>query len=45
MLADGLHANGDILYHVAALVVTDWPEISELDWVFDAIATPVVIDD
>jgi UDPglucose 6-dehydrogenase len=29
---------------VAALVVTDWKEISELDAEFDAMATPVVVD-
>ena len=28
----------------AALVVTDWPEISDLDDEFDAMATPVVVD-
>ena len=28
----------------AALVVTDWPEITELDEEFDAMATPVVVD-
>lgn len=28
----------------AALVVTDWKEISELDGEFDAMTTPVVID-
>ena len=28
----------------AALVVTDWPEIADLDAEFDAMATPVVID-
>jgi len=28
----------------AALVVTDWDEITELDEEFDAMATPVVID-
>jgi len=28
----------------AALVVTDWPEITELDEEFDTMATPVVID-
>ena len=29
---------------VAALVVTNWEEITELDEEFDAMATPVVID-
>jgi Predicted UDP-glucose 6-dehydrogenase len=29
---------------VAALVVTDWPEITALDDEFDAMATPVVVD-
>ena len=29
---------------VAALVVTDWPEITALDAEFDAMATPVVVD-
>ncbi|WP_394353860.1 UDP binding domain-containing protein [Halolamina sp. CBA1230] len=29
---------------VAALVVTDWPEIADLDEEFDVIATPVVVD-
>ena len=28
----------------AALVVTDWPEITELDAEFDAMSTPVVVD-
>jgi len=28
----------------AALVVTDWPEIADLDGEFDSMATPVVID-
>ena len=28
----------------AALVVTDWPEITELDEEFDAMVTPVVVD-
>ena len=28
----------------AALVVTDWPEITELDGEFDAMSTPVVVD-
>ena len=28
----------------AALVVTDWPEITDLDSEFDAMATPVVVD-
>jgi len=28
----------------AALVVTDWPEIADLDDEFDAMATPIVID-
>jgi len=28
----------------AALVVTDWPEITELDKQFDTMATPVVVD-
>ena len=28
----------------AALIVTDWPEITALDEEFDAMATPVVID-
>jgi len=28
----------------AALVVTDWPEIADLDDEFDAMATPVVVD-
>jgi len=28
----------------AALVVTDWPEIAELDAEFDAMSTPVVVD-
>lgn len=28
----------------AALVVTDWEEITELDEEFDTMATPVVID-
>ena len=28
----------------AALVVTDWPEITELDEEFDAMATPVFVD-
>ena len=28
----------------AALVVTDWPEITELDSEFDAMSTPVVVD-
>jgi UDPglucose 6-dehydrogenase len=28
----------------AALVVTDWPEIVDLDEAFDAMATPVVVD-
>ena len=28
----------------AALVVTDWPEITELDTEFDAMSTPVVVD-
>jgi UDPglucose 6-dehydrogenase len=29
---------------VAALIVTDWPEITELDAEFDAMSTPVVVD-
>jgi UDPglucose 6-dehydrogenase len=29
---------------VAALVVTDWPEVTALDEEFDAMATPVVVD-
>ncbi|ERH03050.1 MAG: putative UDP-glucose 6-dehydrogenase, partial [Halonotius sp. J07HN6] len=28
----------------AALIVTDWPEITDLDSEFDAMATPVVVD-
>jgi UDPglucose 6-dehydrogenase len=28
----------------AALIVTDWPEITELDAEFDAMSTPVVVD-
>ena len=28
----------------AALIVTDWPEITELDKKFDTMATPVVVD-
>jgi len=28
----------------AALVVTDWPEITDLDEEFDTMASPVVID-
>ena len=28
----------------AALIVTDWPEISDLDEEFDSMATPIVID-
>jgi Predicted UDP-glucose 6-dehydrogenase len=28
----------------AALVVTDWPEITDLNEAFDAMATPVVVD-
>jgi len=28
----------------AALVVTDWPEITALDEEFDAMSTPVVVD-
>ena len=28
----------------AALIVTDWPEITELDTEFDAMSTPIVVD-
>jgi UDPglucose 6-dehydrogenase len=28
----------------AALIITDWPEITELDDEFDAMVTPVVVD-
>jgi len=28
----------------AALIVTDWPEITELDAEFDVMSTPIIVD-